>query len=422
MVELPACDESWHRFPFMLRRHVALNLSPEDVSARSYGDIPEVESQDTASGISSRAAGTSFAYTGVQPRQAWLGSRMPCARITVVLRMASRSELDVNPLGTVPLGPAPSGPATAVPTQRRPSSVARRALPPGNLGFFPPALVQDLTVRPKGCAPSPPDGAPNSPRTPGARIAPSPRGCSGRTCARSGARARACLRSKGWRQAGNGWSEREQREAYEVQFGAALVWETQRLALLTKQPAVIDCLGELYARPVEGADACRGWLAAVIARRLDAAGSASLGGMVGGGLSPASVSARRAARMRAFRAASATGAPASGAARGALVQLDTLMVPPVLDDSAGADRRPHALCLLEATKDNEAAARLRAKRRDNRSAPGPLDWVATLSHTERDYREQAERVRDPVTTDDARRFAATRRILAEANLAERPSC
>lgn len=124
--------------------------------------------------------------------------------------------------------------------------------------------------------------------------------------------------------------------------------------------------------------------------------------------------------------------------------LEKLVVPAALDGSRGAYRRPQAECLLQATNDYEAVLSwLRSKRgptpaqradalarrrsRDAGGAGAPLAWLATLSHTQRAYRKEAERyllwavlergkALSSMTTDDC---AAYRDFLADPQPRER---
>lgn len=232
----------------------------------------------------------------------------------------------------------------------------------------------------------------------------------------------------------DGFSEREQLEAYEERFGKALAREKKRAALMTRQLAAIDWLEGLYARPVLVEDGCRAWLADALANRLAAAGVATIGDLVdringlGIGWTRAlpGIGAGKARAIERFLAAHAdtlsrqVGQHVAVPRREryahelakvvpratALVPLDKLVVPAELDGRSGLYRRPQSQCLLSAHNDYEAVlawlrskpglssaqvARLREKRRDLATVPGPLDWLHTLSHTQRAYRKEAER-------------------------------
>ncbi|MBY4898627.1 tyrosine-type recombinase/integrase [Cupriavidus sp. AU9028] len=232
----------------------------------------------------------------------------------------------------------------------------------------------------------------------------------------------------------DGFSEREQLEAYSARFGATLRRERKRMGLMAKQLAAIDWLEALYSRPVLVEDACRAWLADTIATRLEAAGVVTIGDLVdrinslGRGWTRAlrGIGAGKATAIERFLDAHAdtlarrvgqhVAVPrrqryAHELARvvpqaTALVPLEKLIVPADLDGRAGCYRRPQQQCLLSARNDYEAVlawlrakpglppeevASLREKRRDVTTVPGPLDWLHTLSHTQRAYRKEAER-------------------------------
>ncbi|TWG87956.1 site-specific recombinase XerD [Cupriavidus gilardii J11] len=232
----------------------------------------------------------------------------------------------------------------------------------------------------------------------------------------------------------DGFSEREQLAAYQERFGSALRRENKRVALMRRQLEAIDWLESLYARPVLDGDGCRAWLADTLADRLEAAGVATIGALVdrinslGSGWSRAlpGIGAGKARAIERFLSAHADtmtrriGSHVAVPRRQryahelarvvprttGLVPLDKLVVPAELDGRAGAYRRPQAQCLLSATNDYEAVlawlrakpglppeqvARLREKRRDVGTVPGPLDWLNFLSHTQRAYRKEAER-------------------------------
>jgi site-specific recombinase XerD len=233
----------------------------------------------------------------------------------------------------------------------------------------------------------------------------------------------------------------EQLEAYRARFGRALDREAKRAALMRRQLEALDWLEGQYAQPVLAADACRAWLADTLATRLEAAGVATLSDLIdrinGLGNGPGhgwtrglpGFGAGKARAIEAFlrthaetlgkgigahvavprrqRDAHELAAVVPGGSRdGALVPLDQLVMPADLDGHAGAFRLPQARCLIGAHTDHEAVltwlrskpglppelvARLRERRRDLGSVPGPLDWLHYLSNTQRAYRKEAER-------------------------------
>ncbi|MEN7527702.1 phage integrase family protein [Cupriavidus sp. DL-D2] len=233
----------------------------------------------------------------------------------------------------------------------------------------------------------------------------------------------------------DGFSEAEQLAAYQEQHGTALEREKKRVALMRKQLEAMDWLETQYARPVLVDDGCRAWLADTLASRLEAAGVETIGQLIdringlGTGWSTAlpGIGAGKARAVERFLEAHQdtltrtigqhVAVPrrqryAHELARvvpraTGLVPLDKLVVPAELDGRAGTYRRPQAQCLLSAHNDYEAVlawlrakpglppeqvSRIREKRRDISTVPGPLDWLQTLSHTQRAYRKEAERL------------------------------
>lgn len=232
----------------------------------------------------------------------------------------------------------------------------------------------------------------------------------------------------------DGFSEAEQLAAYQERHGTALEREKKRVALMRKQLEAMDWLESQYARPVLVDDGCRAWLADTLASRLEAAGVETIGQLVdringlGTGWSSAlpGIGAGKARAVERFLDAHrdtltrgigqhvavprrqryahelARVVPRSTG----LVPLDKLVVPEALDGRNGTYRRPQGQCLLSAHNDYEAVlawlrakpglpqeeiALLRERRRDVSTVPGPLDWLQTLSHTQRAYRKEAER-------------------------------
>ncbi|WP_232346500.1 phage integrase family protein [Cupriavidus sp. USMAA2-4] len=236
----------------------------------------------------------------------------------------------------------------------------------------------------------------------------------------------------------DGFSQAEQLEAYRGHFGRAVDREAKRASLMRRQLEAIDWLEGKYAQPVLAADGCRAWLADALAQRLEEAGVATLGQLIdringlgtgwwralpaiGAGKARAIEAFLRqhaetlgkgvgehvaVARRQRYAHELAAVVPRGLAAADTLVPLDKLVVPEALDGRLGAFRLPQARCLISAHNDYEAVlswlrskpglppdqvARLREKRRDLGSVPGPLDWLHYLSHTQRAYRKEAER-------------------------------
>lgn len=235
----------------------------------------------------------------------------------------------------------------------------------------------------------------------------------------------------------DGFSKTEQLEACRARFGRALDREAKRAALMRRQLEALDWLEGQYAQPVLAADACRAWLADTLATRLEAAGVATLSDLIdringlgsgwarglpgiGAGKARAletflrthaetldkGIGAHVAVPRRQRDAHELAAVVPRGSREGALVPLDQLIMPAELDGRAGAYRLPQARCLIGAHTDYEAVltwlrskpglppeqvARLRERRRDLGSVPGPLDWLHYLSNTQRAYRKEAER-------------------------------
>ncbi|WP_059414610.1 phage integrase family protein [Cupriavidus basilensis] len=235
----------------------------------------------------------------------------------------------------------------------------------------------------------------------------------------------------------DGFSQSEQMEAYRARFGRALEREAKRAALMRRQLEAIDWLEGKYAQPVLAADACRAWLADTLAIRLEAAGVSTLADLIdringlgnGWARGVAGIGAGKARAIEAFLTSHTetlgkTIGPHVAVPRrqryahelarvvprgtndATLVPLDKLVMPAELDGRNGAYRLPQARCLISAHNDYEAVlswlrakpglppdqvARLRERRRDVATVPGPLDWLNWLSNTQRAYRKEAER-------------------------------
>lgn len=224
-------------------------------------------------------------------------------------------------------------------------------------------------------------------------------------------------------------SEREQIEAFEKVHGRASARLRRRAQLLKRQLAALQWLEAVAAREPAAGDAVASWLRPELAAFLAAADTITVGQLaerINGigqnwargvpGIGP--IKARRIAAWVDEHAASigiAVGAHAQRPRR--LVATDVLdgvvaratdirplekfIVPAELDGRQGAYRRPPAHCLMSASTDYEAIlAWLRAKRGPSVSlsrgddaaiASDPMAWLATLSHTQRSYRKEAER-------------------------------
>ncbi|CAG9185989.1 phage integrase family protein [Cupriavidus pampae] len=233
----------------------------------------------------------------------------------------------------------------------------------------------------------------------------------------------------------DGFSESEQLAAYQEKYGDTLKRESRRARLMARQLEAIDWLEERYVQPVIAADACRAWLSAPLADRLEEAGIVTLADLLdringlGSGWTR-SVRAVGAGKARMIEAFLDAHAESLGRAIGghvavprrqryahelasvvpksdsALVPLEKLVVPAALDGRDGSYRLPQARCLISAHNDYEAVLswlrsksglapeevlRLRERRRDVGRSSGPYDWLQYLSHTQRAYRKEAER-------------------------------
>lgn len=231
------------------------------------------------------------------------------------------------------------------------------------------------------------------------------------------------------------FSQAEQTEAFEAEYGKAGERQTGRARLIEKQLDALRWLESLVAQPPRAGDAVSAWLNPNIALRLEAADIFTLAQLldringVGRGW-PASI--RGVGQAKAERVVQwltqnqATigiavgrhvGLPRTSLYRHELQQvvrpatdirpLEKLVVPAELDGSGGTFRRPQSHCLLSASNDYEAllawlqskagvtpeqrdAAKARRRGRDA-GIDGPMDWLLYLSHTQRAYRKEGER-------------------------------
>lgn len=188
----------------------------------------------------------------------------------------------------------------------------------------------------------------------------------------------------------DGFSEAEQLAAYQRKFGDTLKRESRRARLMKRQLEAIDWLEEQYVQPVTAGDACRAWLTAPIADRLEAAGIVTLGDLfdridgLGSGWTRGvrAIGTGKARMIESFLQAHADtlGRSIGGhvdvprrqryqhelagvtARSTALVPLEKLSVPAALDGREGLFRLPQSRCLISAHNDYEAVLSwLRAK-------------------------------------------------------------
>jgi len=231
------------------------------------------------------------------------------------------------------------------------------------------------------------------------------------------------------------FSQAEQLAAYEVAYGKASARQKRRGRLIARQLEALRWLEGLLAQPPRAGDAVAAWLAPTLADHLEAADIftlAQLADRINGigrswyfGIKALGVgkAARILEWLREQEPSTGLGigrhvdlartklfthelaavvAPASD-----IRPLEKFIVPGALDGSRGLYRRPQEQCLLKATNDYQAilawlrskhgltpeqktALKARRRQRDN-GVEQSLDWLQTLSHTQRAYRKEAER-------------------------------
>ena len=224
------------------------------------------------------------------------------------------------------------------------------------------------------------------------------------------------------------FSQAEQIEAFEAEYGKAGERQTRRARLIAKQLDALRWLESLVAQPPRAGDAVSAWLNPSIALRLEAAGIFTLAQLldringVGRGW-PTSIKGVGKAKAErvvhwlmqnqatiGIAVGRHVGLPRTSLYRHELQQvvrpatdirpLEKLVVPAELDGSGGAFRRPQAHCLLSASNDYAAllawlqskagvtpeqrdAAKARRRGRDA-GIDGPMDWLhLPLAHPAR---------------------------------------
>ncbi len=231
----------------------------------------------------------------------------------------------------------------------------------------------------------------------------------------------------------------DQIAAYEAEYGRATQRLRRRARLIARQLDALRWLEGLLAQSPQAGDAVAAWLNPVLAEHLEAADIFTLAQLVeringvgrrwytgiksmgqgkaqrivewlrqvaisdehGGRLTIGGHVALARSTLYAHEL-NAVVAPAT-----AIRPLEKFIVPAALDGSAGLYRRPQAQCLLKASNDYQAIlawlrskhgltpeqkASLKARRRQRDSGvERALDWLQTLSHTQRAYRKEAER-------------------------------
>lgn len=231
------------------------------------------------------------------------------------------------------------------------------------------------------------------------------------------------------------FSEAEQLEHYEAQYGTRTQRQSRRARLIARQLDALAWLERLVAQPPQAGDAIASWLHPDLVARLEAAGIFTIRNLVdrinGRGLRWSTgiraIGAAKAARildwLRAHEAAIGLQIGAHVQVKPsklyphelarvvpkatAIVPLDKFIVPAELDGSNGLYRAPQRLCLIKASNDYEAVltwirsrhglsparkVALQRRRSIDPGAPeGPMVWLNYLSHTQRAYLKEAER-------------------------------
>lgn len=232
------------------------------------------------------------------------------------------------------------------------------------------------------------------------------------------------------------FSQAEQVEAFEAEFGKASQHQSRRRRIVQKQLEALRWLEGLVSQPPGPGDAVRAWLNPTIARRLEGGGIFTLAQLVervnglgqGWARSIAGVGKAKGDRVLAWLRAheDAIGTPIGRHVQQRRTELfrhelarivapatdirplEKLVVPVELDGTQGLFRRPQAHCLIDASDDyaalltwlqskasltpqQRAAAKARRRGRDTGDADEATEWLSFLSHTQRAYRKEAER-------------------------------
>ena len=231
------------------------------------------------------------------------------------------------------------------------------------------------------------------------------------------------------------FSEAEQLEAFEAEFGDASRRARRRQRLIERQLEALRWLELLVAEPPRAWDGVASWLNPSLVRHLQAVDIFTLAQLIEringvgknwtGGIP--SLGAAKGQRIEAWlREHEGTLGLRLGqhvavarnklyahelesvvAPSGDIRPLEKFVIPKAFDGSNGAYRRPQAQCLLQARNDYEAVlawlrskhglsphqkAQLLRRRRTRASADDhALGWLQTLSNTQRAYRKEAER-------------------------------
>jgi len=231
------------------------------------------------------------------------------------------------------------------------------------------------------------------------------------------------------------FSQAEQLEAYEFEYGKASHRQSRRARLIQRQLDALRWLEALVAQRPSAGDSVAAWMHPSLADRLEAADIFTLAQLVerinGVGLhwsrGVRGVGAAKAKRIVQWLGEHQDGLGLSIGAHVALPAqrvdrrmleivvpaasdvrpLEKLVVPVELRGENGVYRLPQQFCMLEATNDyaallawlqskhgltpeQVAVAKARQPAADSRLG-GPLSWLEHLSNTQRSYRKEAER-------------------------------
>lgn len=267
-------------------------------------------------------------------------------------------------------------------------------------------------------------------------------------------------------------SERDQIEAYEARYGPATPRLSSKGRLLRRQLDALRWLEDLVARRPVAGDEIAAWLRPELARALNASGLFTVAQLaeriqgLGRGWASAvrsigplkalriadwvrqhgdSIGVELGPHVRRARSTVTAGQLATVLSPATAVRpLEKFVLPRELDGSRGAYRQPQAHCMLQASNDLEAIlAWLSAKRgpselqeaaavtrplasqgaaeRSAGPAAGPSRPAEALSHTQRSYRKEAERLllwailarRRPLSSLTAEDCTAYRDFLAD---------
>lgn len=227
------------------------------------------------------------------------------------------------------------------------------------------------------------------------------------------------------------FSEREQVEAYQAEFGSAITSSHRRARVIKRQLDALHWLEVQAAEEPQASDPVSAWLRPDLATRLEAVGLHTLqqlaeriNGVGPGWYAPVrAVGAGKAASIVEWMQANeeSTGlliAPAlwlkETAARSlpattipnasGIVPFESLIVPHELNGSAGQFRAPQYQCMISAQNDHEAvlafvrskrglthAEALAATQKTSWRATDPFAWRKALSNTQRAYLTELER-------------------------------